>query len=70
MAQTSTNGASLPQGAAVGERASATDHAPGRADGIQSLLSQLPPQAQQQLAGMNKERLKQIVAVRDTTCAA
>ncbi|WFD33315.1 RSC chromatin remodeling complex ATPase component [Malassezia cuniculi] len=34
---------------------------PVSAAGASSLLSQLPPQAQQQLAGMTKERLQQIV---------
>ncbi|WFD29111.1 RSC chromatin remodeling complex ATPase component [Malassezia sp. CBS 17886] len=36
--------------------------APGAAGGVAALLAQLPPQAQQQLAGMTKERLQGIVA--------
>ena len=56
MVEAGPSNASVPQGA---PQPTPRPNAPSV--NTASLLSQLPPQAQQQLAGMNKEKLQQIV---------
>lgn len=59
-------GAQEPRGPPTPHVPPSGENAQG-AQGITSLLSQLPIQAQRQLAGMTKERLQQIVTVRCRT---